>query len=190
MSTPPDALLCAALDRARRHDLADEVTADYVADELTTEPPTTTPDAVRTRLTELAERGLVNQIDENDIQLWTLTPAGEQLVSDGAPLLPESRQHRDWRQARDNPMTNLEHLRVELKRELADIEAMLNEQALPSPAWMKTSRRIQHLTYGMSVAIHVLHERPEPTDDRTAQSLVEVLGPAEWSFFQYELPER
>ena len=196
MTSLPDALMCAAVDRARRHDLADEVTAEYVSDELTADElaadePTggSSPDAVRARLAELAERGLVNRAGDHHHELWTLTPAGEKLVPAGAALLPESRQHRDWRRARQNAASNLEDLRVALKRELAQIEAMLNGQTLPSPAWMAASNRIRHLTYGMSVAIHVLHERPEPTDGRTAQSLVEIDGPADWSSFQYKLAQ-
>jgi hypothetical protein len=188
MTPLPDALMCAAVDRARRHDLADEVIAECVADELAADEPTggPSPDAVRARLAELAERGLVDRVGDHHHELWTLTPAGEQLVPAGATLLPESRQHRDWRTARQNATSNLEDLRVALKQELAQIEAMLNGQTLPSPAWMAASNRIRHLTYGMSVAIHVLHERPEPTDDRTAQSLVEVDGPADWPSFQYK----
>jgi hypothetical protein len=61
MSTLPDALVCAAVDRARRHDLADHVIADYVVEELEGDEPTNGPslDAVRTRLAELSKRGLV-----------------------------------------------------------------------------------------------------------------------------------
>jgi hypothetical protein len=192
MSTLSEAVVCAAVDRACRHDLGDDVIAEYVADELAADEPTSgaSGDAVRARLVELAERGLVKRVGENCSRLWALTPAGAQLVPDGAPLLPESRQHRDWRRARENAATNLEGLRVGLTRELAQIEAMLTEETLPSPAWMEAARRIRHLTYGMSVAMHVLHERPEPTDDRPAHAFVEVRGPADWSLFQYELDPR
>jgi len=191
MPTWPDAVVCAAVERARRHDLAEDVIAEYVADELAGDEPTdgAALDAMRARLAELAERGLVARVGYHRTQLWTLTAAGARLVPGGAPLLPESRQHRDWRRARENATTNLETLRSELKRELAQIEAMLNGPTLPTPTWIQASHRIRHLTYGMSVAMHVLHERPEPTDDKTAQSLVKVRSPADWSFFQYELTQ-
>jgi DNA (cytosine-5)-methyltransferase 1 len=104
---------------------------------------------VRVRLEALVEAGVLERCRRQGMEFWRFTPHGRQRLRDAyeagrVPVLPESPQHRKWRDARVLAGQELERLCQELHHALGDTEGLLdaNERA-HSDAWFESTARLQ-----------------------------------------------
>jgi hypothetical protein len=126
----------------------------------------------RELLTRLADAGAVRASRRRGVALWTLTAAGARLLRRarevGASALPESPQHRAWRQARALAAREVERLRDALRDSLSDASALLAaEPPAPSQRWFDLAERLRRDAWLVGSASHCMYEWNEP-DDRQA----------------------
>jgi hypothetical protein len=116
----PDAQLLAAVDRAARHRNGHAPAAWMVLEHLGA--PTRSPEGreARTRLGSLEQRGLLKRSRSRSTSVWTLTRAGQRRLQLATVDLPESPQHRRWRQARSLAEREAPRFRQDLEEALRD----------------------------------------------------------------------
>lgn len=171
---PSDLLVLAAVDRAHRHRFHEDygdVTLSDIADHLAKSSERYAAHLLRPivhRLTD--DHGWLRQSRHRGQDRWALTDAGAKRLSraliDGVgDELPESPQHRQWRQAREHAAARIEALQNELGEALADVNAMLDAEA-PAPAadWLAQAETLRRRAVAVGVARYCLYERPEPDD--------------------------
>ena len=124
---------------------------------------------IRSHLEALVRRGWLEQRKRQGSPLWELTPAGtraiERALSAGTAIeLPESPQHRTWRNARTSAALEVGRFEVELLALLRGAVSMLGADPGPSPmpgsrspsgcGWVRdcTARRSTASTSGTSPA--------------------------------------
>jgi hypothetical protein len=170
---PSDALVLAAVERARRHDprADDDVTLRAIAEHL---GMAWGPHASR-RLRPILERldgelGWLTRSRRRGGDHWSLTGAGAErlsLVEGVADALPESPQHRRWRAARDHAAARIDDLRGELGALIATVDALLGADTPPPAAdWLACAQPLEDLTVAVALASYCLYERREPDDAR------------------------
>jgi hypothetical protein len=83
----------------------------------------------------------------------------------GELKLPESPQHRDWREARSAADEQIASFRDELQTALADTaDLLMIELPADSDSWRETGERLQRACSGVSWAVYCLSEWAEPDD--------------------------
>jgi len=100
----PDALILAALKRAELHGGCDELGAHYssVVAHLGLKMGSSTGHKLRPRFREMEAAGLIRGFKRHGAIVHTATPKGERVLkAAGEVVLPESPQHRRWREARE-----------------------------------------------------------------------------------------
>jgi hypothetical protein len=86
---------------------------------------------------------------------------------DGVPPLPESPQHRAWRNARTAAAEELERFRASLRERLRRAELLLDAEPPPhSDAWLELAQELQRACRRVASASHCLYEWSEPDDER------------------------
>lgn len=127
---------------------------------------------VRARLPELAAAGLLGQSRQSGIIQWALTAKGRgrlEEVPEVARFLPESPQHRRWREAHDDAEQEIEGFYLSL-RDCADEAADLLGAPMPpgptSDAWFEIGERLHRACKRLGSATHCLHEWAEPPEDK------------------------
>jgi hypothetical protein len=166
----PDELILAALDRAVRHRDAGPVTVRSVHDHLALAPRSRAARHVRTRLDALAESGMVECSRARGFALWALTRAGSASLTrarrSSSIELPESPQHRAWREARALAEQEIERFEQEAINAITDAMALVESES-PSDALFAVAERLRGELWRLASATHCLSEWPEP-DDATA----------------------
>jgi len=132
--------------------------------------------AVRERLAQMEDKGSLSQIRRHGIALWKLTPAGGRRLAAAEkragepPPLPESPQHRAWRNARVAAETEVGRFVADLAADITGAEAMLaalgRGQGPHSDEWLLLGRRLLGDCRRLGSAWHCLEEWPEPDDAR------------------------
>jgi hypothetical protein len=123
---------------------------------------------LRPRFRELEAAGLIAGVKRSGIVKYTATPSGQRLLRDaGEIVLPESPQHRRWREARDAADKRIGGFRAVVGTLLGEAAAALATEDTDSEAWFVFSERLQRACWRLACATHCLHEWPEP-DDATA----------------------
>jgi hypothetical protein len=79
--------------------------------------------------------------------------------------LPESPQHREWRNARALAAQEIEPFRSTLHDTIMEASALLDD-APGSDAWFELAERLRCAAERLGSAIYCLHEWMEPSDDR------------------------
>ncbi len=110
-SVPNDGLILAAIDRAHRHQRGpvDGVSRWDVVEHLGARRRSKTTRVVTRKLQEFTEERVLERHKQHGMLFWRLTALGRRLVSaDAAAELPESPQHRRWREQHQAAPRHLE----------------------------------------------------------------------------------
>jgi hypothetical protein len=177
MNTPTnaaaDTTLLAAVERAERHQTRPDTGVPIwtILDHLDIRKRTAAARHIRTRLAELQTTDQLLHGKRNGIETWTLTAAGhEQLTAsrDAGELaeLPESPQHRTWRNARTTATQEITRFRDELTDELEAALALLHD-AHDSDSLYALAEHLNHNIKRLASATHCAHEWQEPNDTTT-----------------------
>lgn len=146
-----DALILAALERAQRHARrttpgARGVGYVEVVPHLGLPKSAAVGRRLRPRFKELEAAGLIAGVKSHGSVKYTTTRKGRQLLAAAEPItLPESPQHRRWREAHETA----------------------TERISDSEAWFTLSEKLERACSRLASATHCLHEWAEP-DDATA----------------------
>ncbi len=163
-----DVLILAAIERAERHMVRQERGALYgvVVDHLSLPRHSGTGRRLRPRLKELEDTGIVESFRQHSCVVWTLTPKGQKRLKDAGPVtLPESPQHRVWRESRSKATERMAGFRKELRDALRDARVLLGDREAPSGAWFELGERLQRACSLIGSATHCSREWAEPSDD-------------------------
>ncbi len=172
---PTDERLLAAVERAGRHHRPDAGRAAPVwaiVEHLGLSRRQGPGRRIRAHLEALVRRGWLERRQRHGSPLWELTSTGtralEQALGAGVPVeLPESPQHRAWRNARALAVAEIERFERELLTQLRDAESMLGADPGPeSDAWFEIAERLRLGARRYGSAIHCLNEWPEPRDEQ------------------------
>jgi hypothetical protein len=189
---PTDELVLAAIERAARHRSrgTDAVPVWAVFEHLDVSRRSAPARQVRIRLDVLHAAGWIALSRHHGIQTWELTGAGARHLrrarrAGRVPALPESPQHRAWRDARRSAGQEIERFARELRARLDDAAELLDtEPPAHSDALFELGELLQRACWRLASASYCLHEWGEP-DDRRADleshdDLLETgVGPAE-----------
>jgi ribosome-binding protein aMBF1 (putative translation factor) len=185
----PDVLVLAAVDRAERHRRAKVdppgVPVWGVFGHLGVAARSRRARTVRERLDELVATGALERLRRHGTTVWSVTRAGRRRLSRARragrlPVLPESPQHRAWREARELAGERIDGFRVDILEELehagelldADIAVAAGRVApevlgeSTSDAWFEVAERLQHACRRLGSASYCLWEWQEPDDAR------------------------
>lgn len=169
---PSEGLLLAAIDRAYRHRRRSEnpgVRLASVKEHLGLGGGSASTRRLRPLWDGLHAAGLIELSEPRDQPLWRLTSVGVerlQAVRQSAELeLPESPQHRDWRDARSTASEQITSFRDELRAALADAaDLLVIEPPTESDSWRQTGDRLQKACSHVGWAVYCLREWAEPDD--------------------------
>lgn len=162
----PDTLLLAALDRAALHSREGTHAATWaVRTDLGISASSGEWRQVRRQLRSLESAGLVEQGRRNGVPIWSVTAAGRERLWSIDVELPESPQHRRWREARTTAGQLDERFRRALANTLRDAEALLSSEApAHSDVWNALGDRLHGACAAVCAARYCLDEWAEPDD--------------------------
>jgi hypothetical protein len=170
---PSDDLILAALERAELHDgRPDDPAVLYAAvvDHLGLKMGSSTGYWFRPRFRALVDVGLVTSAKRNGLIVHALTGAARQRLrsaraADRLGELPESPQHRRWREARAEAAERIGGYREQARSLLDEGAALLTNDAADSEAWFALAKSLGRACEYMGAATHCLNEWAEPSDD-------------------------
>jgi hypothetical protein len=168
-----DDLILAAAHRAECHRGYQGAPDWAVLEHLSVASRTKKARQVKARLPELAQAGFLKQSKQHGVIQWALTAKARKRlgeVPEVARSLPESPQHRRWRDARDAAEQDIEGFYLSLRDgvdEAADLLSMPMPPGPPSDAWFEVGERLHRACRRLGSATHCLHEWAEPPDDRS-----------------------
>jgi hypothetical protein len=168
-----DDLILAALRRAECHRGYQGAPDWAVLEHLSVSSRSKKARQVRARLTELAQAGFLEKGRKYGIGQWALTAKARkrlgQMPEEVMLSLPESPQHRRWRDARDAAEQDIEGFYLGL-RDSVDAAADLLSMPMPpgpsSDAWFEVGERLHRACRRLGSATYCLHEWEEPPEDK------------------------
>lgn len=128
--------------------------------------------ATRWQLRELLAAGALERARRHGREVWTVTRLGSERLrrcrgERGEPPLPESPQHRAWRNARSTAALEIERFRDVLRASLGEAERLLAADPPPhSDAWFELAEQLRRDARRVGSAGHCLYEWSEPDDAR------------------------
>jgi hypothetical protein len=146
---------------------------------------------VRRRLDALQGDGLLERTRRHSVLTWALTRAGRERLEETACAgeLPESPQHRAWRNARTLAAQELERFRGQLQGQLQDAELLLVTDPPPrSDAWLALAETLRHGCRRLASAYYCLQEWAEP--DEAVADVDDGSGPDDAQLEPGELARR
>lgn len=166
----PDALILAALKRAELHDGRDqrEPGAHYteVVAHLGLKMGPATGHKLRPRFRELEAAGLLTAEKRHGSVVHLATPKGERVLREASEVaLPESPQHRRWREAREAATERISGFRDDLRALMSEGAALLADEATDSEAWFVFGEKVGKACKRLASATYCLREWREPTDE-------------------------
>jgi hypothetical protein len=173
-TAPTDALVLAAIERAERHQAQHRsaVPVWAILEHLALAPRSAPARHVRARLDALQAAGSLACARRHGIATWALTSAGRRRAGRAARAgelcaLPESPQHRAWRNARTAAAQERERFQRLLRERLEHATALLDAEPPPhSDAWLELAEELQRACRRLASASHCLYEWAEPDDAR------------------------
>lgn len=172
----PDDIVLAAVERAARHSVPDEAGRSPgarwqdILDHLgqITSSRFETPRIVEP-MDRLERAELIRTTPESPPDRWMLTAKGEkhlaaQKASDQIAL-PESPQHRRWREARDRAAAQIEEFFDDLVASMEAASDLFNAPSPHSDEWFRAAERMRNAAWQAGSAMHCLYEWPEPDED-------------------------
>ncbi len=170
---PSDELVLAAVERAARHQARDTpaVPVWAILEHLSVPRRSAAARHVRSRLAVLHAAGRLALSRRHGVPTWALTGSGSQRLrrarrDGGVGPLPESPQHREWRNARTAASQEIERFREGLRERLAQAVLLLDAEQPPhSDAWLELAEELQRACRRVASASHCLYEWTEPDDE-------------------------
>lgn len=169
--SPPEIIILAAVERAARHARSDEVGTAIIAEHLGFEPTECTIRQLHHRLDRLRNDGSLTRAARNGGDSWVLTSEGREELdrryeAEEVGPLPESPQHRAWRDARVKAALRIEEFIGEMGTVLEEAGELLDQSHPPrSIEWFALSDRLSPAAWRLGSATHCLYEWVEPEDD-------------------------
>jgi hypothetical protein len=170
---PSDELLLAAIERAERHGARHGVPLAAIKEHLGLPSGSWSSQQLRPQRDRLEATGLIEQFRAYGVLVWSLTDSSHRHLATvrqtrAIPPLPESPQHRVWREAHALAGERTRDFREELQAALGDAAGLLDaHETASSDTWQAIGERLQHVCKRLESASYCLHEWPEP-DDATA----------------------
>jgi transcriptional regulator with XRE-family HTH domain len=166
-----DALMLAAIDRAERHEQTAGVPWVVIVEHLGFARSGATTRKLRPGLDALLASGAIKRDLRHGGEVWALTTAGRRRLAGarrtGSSLqLPESPQHRAWREERSTAREEIEELRAQVNGSLQHASALLASHPGSAAEWFALARRLGDQCALLASAIFRLHEWAEPDDAR------------------------
>jgi hypothetical protein len=185
IGTPCDELILAATDRAARHRARDTsaVPVWAILDHLALTRRSAGARHVRARLNAMHAAGWLESARRHGTATWELTRAGQRRLQNmrhvsELPALPESPQHRAWRNAHTTAGQEIERFRTGLRERLREAALLLDTDPSPrSDDWLELADALQRAARRMASASHCLYEWAEPND--ASADLDDGLDPAD-----------
>ena len=162
----PDALILAAIKRARLHQgWPDEgVALSQIKEHLALPHNGWTTRQIRPQLDRMEAAGLIVREWRHSRTLWSVTPQGRRRASPFRDL-PESRQHRVWREARSLAAERIDALRGDVQAALDEAGRLIYARSdADSDAWFGMSERLRLAAWRVGSATYCLREWAEPDD--------------------------
>ncbi|HTZ86507.1 MAG TPA: hypothetical protein VMB05_07550 [Solirubrobacteraceae bacterium] len=194
----PDDLLLAALERAERHDQRTGRPDWAILEHLDIPRRGGKAREVKRQLLALVERGLLEHGRSHGVVLFLLTPKAKRrlrrLGAEVTDLLPESPQHKTWRNARTYAELEEERFHLSLRTSLEEAMGMLDEMTMPvapgpsSDAWLELADRLHHALRRQGSLRYCLYEWEEPDDARA--DVDEHSDPSDAEFSEEERKRR
>ena len=168
-----DELILAALWRAECHRGYQGAPDWAILEQLSVPSRTKKARLVKARLPELEQAGFLSQSRREGIGQWFLTAQARKRL-DQAPeailSLPESPQHRRWRDARDAAEYEIEGFYLSLRDAVDATAGLLSEPMPPGPssdAWFEMGERLHRACRRLGSASYCLYEWVEPPEDES-----------------------
>jgi hypothetical protein len=159
----PDVTVLAAIDRAERHRGRPGVPVWLIFEHLGIPRRSR---RVRAQLQALVQGGAIEQRRAHGVDIWALAPSGRsQLQGAGRVDLPESPQHRQWRNARTLAAQEIERFRAAMREAVTEASALLSDTP-GSDVWFELAGRLQGAAWRLGSATYCLREWMEPGDDQ------------------------
>jgi DNA-binding XRE family transcriptional regulator len=178
----PDMLVLAAIDRAERH--GDRATRGVpvweVLGHLEIAVRTKRARQVRVLLEALEASGSLERSRRHSVPVWALTRSGRRRLSRArragrVPALPESPQHRKWREARAMAGQRIEEFQLELRDAVEHAQELLDAPVPASPElvlglnsdlWFELGEQLHRACRRLGSASYCLWEWREPDGAR------------------------
>jgi transcriptional regulator with XRE-family HTH domain len=163
-----DDVILAALGRAELHkgDGKPGVLYGVLVEHLGLRKGAVTSRRFRPRLRELVAAGLVGEFRRRGYGLLTLTRDGKRKLRSAEPVaLPESPQHRYWREARAAATERIGSFRGDARSALDEATALLADEDATSDAWYALAAALERACKHVGSATYCLREWTEPGDD-------------------------
>jgi hypothetical protein len=169
---PTDELVLAAVERAALHRASNTpaVPVWAILEQLTLARRSAAARHVRARVSELHQRGLIEHSRHHGIETWGVTDSGHRHLQRARrrgelPTLPESPQHRAWRNARTTAGHEIERFRASVHARLAEAALLLAADRPPcSDDWLELADTLQRACRRLGSASYCLYEWCEPDD--------------------------
>jgi DNA-binding transcriptional regulator PaaX len=164
-----DLQLLAAIDRAERHRQTRGVQRFRIAEHLGFPRGPATTRRLRPQIESLIAAGMLASSRRLGSTTWGLTDAGRKRLARARRAgkvieLPESPQHRTWRQSYEHAHEHIDALRKELRSTLTEAQALLKSEHQQPRAWCELSVRLRRQTALVAWALYCLTEWAEPDD--------------------------
>jgi len=182
---PSKELILAAIDRAELHRIKHDdrvlhrdkpdrsgVPLSVVKEHLGLARGGTTTIKLRPTWNELQADGLIEQGCRLGMVVWKLTDAGQNYLDRASRaadigLLPESPQHRRWREARAIAAERIGEFGEMLQALLGEAAGLIDaHETADSDTWHALAQRLHRACERMESASYCLREWPEPDDSR------------------------
>jgi hypothetical protein len=169
---PPDIVILAVVERAARQERSDEVRTETVIEHLGFVPEKGVLGPLRHRLDNLRNDGNLTRAARGGSESWVLTSEGRKLLDESYTAeevgeLPESPQHRAWREARVQAALRIEGFEAEVGTLLEEASNLI-QQSLPRPhssKWFALGQQLSLAVWRLGSATHCFQEWIEPDDD-------------------------
>jgi hypothetical protein len=171
---PCDELLLAAVERAGRHRATDATAVPVwtILEHLDIARRSADARRVHARLEVMGDGGWLLRTRRHGVPVWQLSRQGRRRLrrairANAVPALPESPQHRAWRNARISAAQEIDRFRADLLEQIGAATTLLSADARShSDAWFQLAERLSRAGRLVGSASHCLYEWPEPDDAR------------------------
>src|ERR1035437_5165333 len=170
----PDELVLAAVERAACHRArkTPEVPVWVILEHVAIPRRSGQARRVRARLDVKQAAGSLERSRRHGIPMWALTSAGRRRLhrawrTGSVPVLPESPQHREWRNARTVAAQEIERFRQGVRGCLHEATLLFDaDPPADSDAWFELGGRLRPTCRRLGSAVSCLREWQEPEDAR------------------------
>ncbi len=165
-----DAVVLAAIDRAERHrgGTGEGVRMSNLAEHLGFVHGAWTTLGLRPQLDALIKAGALERVKRQGLVRLVLTEEGRTQAARARRtiVLPESPQHRAWRQTRKKAVERIDGLREEARRVVQDAGRLLDAEEADSEALFLLAVRLGEALQYLGSATYCAREWAEPDDAR------------------------